>query len=469
MKIKEKISLENLMCLFIILCPVLDIISFLFRKNLNTTISPTTIVRPIIPIFVFIILFFKEKNKKNKILVISAYVVYSIIHLIIFQKINNESSYGNITNEMQYLVNYGIMIINLYIFYTLPKCKEKTGNSVLISITIYIISIFFSIITKTSSYTYLEGIGYKGYFESGNSLCTVLLLGLCIILGDFKLRDLKKLILIMFTGIYLTMLSGMRTGLLGFGLIVAIFIISTFLINIRENKKFSKKQIVIISVLIILAIVMIALLGSETIERRKLLKQNEASNIDEETGEERFVTGDILNIYKKIQSGKIDENYMSEAEKRAIVKFCDYAQKTKLSNVNLRKQQLIYNIILVKEQKNPILILFGNGYKNQTGELVMEMELPALICNFGIIGFILYFGPFAIITVKAIYKALKNRKKIKIDTIMNLFGILLAVGLSCFSGYVFFNLSSMTMVIILCTQLSPIKNRPQVGNLAPPQ
>ena len=118
MKIKEKISLENLMCLFIILCPVLDIISFLFRKNLNTTISPTTIVRPIIPIFVFIILFFKEKNKKNKILVISAYVVYSIIHLIIFQKINNESSYGNITNEMQYLVNYGIMIINLYIFYT---------------------------------------------------------------------------------------------------------------------------------------------------------------------------------------------------------------------------------------------------------------------------------------------------------------------------------------------------------------
>ena len=29
----------------------------------------------------------------------------------------------------------------------------------------------------------------------------------------------------------------------------------------------------------------------------------------------------ILNIYKKIQSGTIEENYMSEAEKRAIVKF----------------------------------------------------------------------------------------------------------------------------------------------------
>ena len=103
-----------------------------------------------------------------------------------------------------------------------------------------------------------------------------------------------------------------------------------------------------------------------------------------------------------------------------------------------------------------MLILFGNGYKNQTGELVMEMELPAMVCNFGVIGLILYFGPFAVIIVRAFWQALENRKEIKIDTVMNLFGMLLAVGLSCFSGYVFFNLSSMTMVIILCTQLGPL-------------
>ena len=339
--------------------------------------------------------------------------------------------------------------MNLYLFFTVIKDKGKLQNSVLISVAIYIVSLYFSIITKTSSHTYLEEIGYKGYFESGNSLCTVLLLGLCIIFGDFKLKDWKKLILIILTGIYLTMLSGMRTGLFGFGLIVAVFILGKFFINIRDNVKFTKKQITVIVMAIIVSIIMITLLGSQTIERRKLLKQNEITNVDEETGEARFVTGDILNIYKKIQSGTIEENYMSEAEKRAIVKFCDYAKKTNLSNVNLRKQQLIYNIILVKEQKNPLLILFGNGYKNQTGELVMEMELPAFICNFGVIGFILYFGPFAVIIGGAILQALKNRKEIKIDTVMNLFGMLLAVGLSCFSGYVFFNLSSMTMTIIL--------------------
>ena len=451
MKIKEKLTLENLMYLFVIFCPLLDIISFLFRNYFDTSISPTTLLRPLIPCIVFVILFFKEKNKGKKILAGLVYLIYSAIHLIIFQKLHNGSSYGNITNEMQYLINYGMMIMNLYLFFTVIKDKGKLQNSVLISVAIYIVSLYFSIITKTSSHTYLEEIGYKGYFESGNSLCTVLLLGLCIIFGDFKLKDWKKLILIIFTGIYLTMLSGMRTGLFGFALIVATFILGKFIINIRDNVKFSKKQIIIVSVFIIIAIILITILGSQTIERRKLLKQNEITNVDEETGEARFVTGDILNIYKKIQSGTIEENYMSEAEKRAIVKFCDYAKKTNLSNVNLRKQQLIYNIILVKEQKNPLLILFGNGYKNQTGELVMEMELPAFICNFGVIGFILYFGPFAVIIGGAIWQALKNRKEIKIDTVMNLFGMLLAVGLSCFSGYVFFNLSSMTMVIILCT------------------
>ena len=267
--------------------------------------------------------------------------------------------------------------------------------------------------------------------------------------GDLNLKDWKKLILIILTGIYLSMLSGMRTGLFGFSLIIAVFILGKFFINIRDNVKFTKKQIAVIVIAIIISIIMIAFLGSQTIERRKLLKENENTNIDEETGEARFVTGDILNLYKKIQNDEIDENYMSEAEKRAIVKFCDYAKKTNLSNVNLRKQQLIYNIILVKEQKNPLLILFGNGYKNQTGELVMEMELPAFVCNFGIVGFILYFGPFAVIICGAFWKALKNRKEIKIDTVMNLFGMLLAVGLACFSGYVFFNLSSMTMVIII--------------------
>ena len=63
-KIKQKITIENVLCLFIILCPVLDMVSFIFRNALNTNYSPSTFIRPIIPICVAIFIFIKCKFKR---------------------------------------------------------------------------------------------------------------------------------------------------------------------------------------------------------------------------------------------------------------------------------------------------------------------------------------------------------------------------------------------------------------------
>ena len=246
----------------------------------------------------------------------------------------------------------------------------------------------------------------------------------------------------------------MRTGLFGFTIAIAIWIIGKFFIAIREKAYFNKKQIIIITFGILLFVILTFILGARTLERRKLLKENEINNFDEDTQSIRYVTGDILDIYKKIQSNDISDDYMTEAEKKAIIDLCEYAEKHKISNVDLRKQQLMYNMFLVKEQKNILLILFGNGYKNQTGELVMEMEIPALICNFGLIGFVLYLGPILYLIILSLYRKLKRIKEIKIEQIMYLTGCGLALLLSGISGYVFFNFSSMTMAIMLIFLIS---------------
>ena len=447
---KKKITLENLICLFILLCPILDIVSFLFRNYFNVTFSPSTLLRPIIPIICFIILFFKEKNKKQKIIISFIYLIYSIIHLMIFQKLHNGSSYGNIKNEFQYIINYSFLIINLYLFFKLIKDKKKINKIIFIILMIYIFSLFFSIITKTSTTTYLEGIGYKGYFESGNSLCTVLLLSICVLLSDFNLRDYKKIILIILAGIYLCVFSGMRTGLFGFSLIIFIYVISKLFINIKLNVIISKTKIILITSFLIITVVSIFIFGSNMLQRRKMLKEEAEKNIDQETMEPRRVTGDILEIYKKIRDGKLEDGFMSDEEKNAIVDLYNFAEKVKLSNVgNLRKLQIIYNVFLIKEQKNIAFILFGNGYKNQTGELVVEMEVPSMLLNFGIFGFILYFGPFLIIISYSLYKIIINRKKLDIELIMYFIGTGLAMALSTLSGYVYFNFSSMTITILL--------------------
>lgn len=445
----KKIELEDILYLFIILCPVLDICSFLYRNIFNTNFSPSTIIRPIIPIVLFVILFFKEKNKKEKIIFSLIYFVYSIIHLLIFQKLHNQSSYGNFFNEAQYVINYSLMIINLYLFIRLAKNKVKINKAIFVSLTIYIISLFISIITKTSSSTYLEGIGYKGYFESGNSLCTVIVLSLFIIMANTTKKDLTNISLIIFSGIYLSFFSGMRTGLFGFIIVIFVYIVANLFNILKSNIKITKKQISILCVIIICFIIIVTFLGSKTLERRKFLKNSQQNNIDMQTGQVRYVTGDILDIYKKIQNKEIDNTYMSSDEQNSIIRLCDFANRIKLSNVNLRKQQLIYNVFLQLEQKNPILILFGNGYKNQTGELVMEMESLAILINFGVVGFVLYLGPFLYIMVIGLHYGIKNRNKISITYVMYIFGIVLAFALSTFSGYVYFNFSSMTITIVL--------------------
>src|SRR5699024_8415809 len=59
--------------------------------------------------------------------------------------------------------------------------------SILIMCAIYIVSIYISILTGTSSYTYAEEqIGYKGWIESGNSLSAILCISTFLILPLIK-------------------------------------------------------------------------------------------------------------------------------------------------------------------------------------------------------------------------------------------------------------------------------------------
>ena len=79
----------------------------------------------------------------------------------------------------------------------------------------------------------------------------------------------------------------------------------------------------------------------------------------------------------------------------------------------------------------------------------MEMEAVAILLNFGIIGFILYLGPFIFILGNIVYLTLKNREIIDKNIIMYITGLSLGLALSTLAGYVFFNQSSMIMMCVI--------------------
>lgn len=467
-------TMENILCLFIIVCPILDVASFLFRNYFNTFFSISTILRPIIPIIAIMYIFFKDKIKPQMIIVAMVYVVYAICHMYIFHVLKSGCSYGNELRELQYLVNYTFMIINLfiYIYFFAVKNREneikeqdkgrtvnKLKTSILISLTLYIVFMYLALITGTSSFTYGEAkIGYKGWFESGNSIGTIMILSLFIILpmigkkNNVAIRIWAFMVTVL-VGAYLTTLLGTRTGLLGFALAIVAYAGLSFIHGLLHNKSVNKKIIIAVVIAFIIIGVAVAIFGSKTIDRRKQLQNRESEIYDDMIGQNSHVTGDILSLVKQIKSGTLDENYMSEDMQKTIMDLYNTANEKQIPYTNMRTLQFIYHSTLVKNQNSIPMLLFGNGYMTHFYEMIFEMEVPAFLYNFGVIGFFLYFMPFLAIAVYGAYTVIKHIKEVSVEFVMVVAGLWLAIIISFLSGYTFFNSSTMMIIIVLATLL----------------
>ena len=193
--------------------------------------------------------------------------------------------------------------------------------------------------------------------------------------------------------------------------------------------------------------------GSTTLQRRKHLRDIENNIIDESNNQTSHITGSLLEIKENIDNATLEEGYMNEEQKKSIIDLYDTANRLKIKNNDQRMQQLIYHVALIKNQHDLTYIMFGNGYVTSFRELVLEMEIPAFLFNFGIIGFILYFVPFLGIWIYGFYKGIKNIQKIDSTYLILFIGCSFVFVLSFFAGYTFFNSSNMIIIIVLNTLL----------------
>lgn len=457
---RTKMEISSFLYLYIIICPILDCTSFIFRNALNTNISPSTIIRPLFVIIACLYIFITNK-KQRKIFILAGitYGIYALAHLYIFTIVKNNSSYSGIMHELQYLVNYTFMVLNLYVYiYTFAKSEnsDKLYKCVLLSISIYTISLYISMITGTLSNTYmLEGMGYKGWFESGNSLSAILVLSMFILLNIFGKNTISPKIkictglVIVAVGVYSVLLIGTRVGLYGFILVIGIYGILQLIFHLIHKK--NVKQTLMISAILFTIVVIglasiLTVFESNTLERRKKVEEM-ANEVVDEANEKVHITGDMFEIKNKIENGTLEEDYMSEEQRQAVLSLNEIATKYDLSVKQMRSLQLIYNVELAKNQSNLIYKLFGNGYVSQYMEMILEMELLAILINFGIYGFILYLMPFIVVYGYSLYSGIKNIKKIDAEYMMLIAGGGFAFVLSLLSGYIFFS-ASTTMIII---------------------
>ena len=222
-KTKEKgyIIAQNLMYLYIILCPIFDMASYIYRnyivKQESISVNPITLLRPIIPMIILMIIFFKVSlAEKIQILFLGLLnILYIYIHSLIF--IEYKTYFGSrvLVDEIRIIINYVFAIINVYLMFKLffRRNTDKLKIAIAIMTGLYITSILFSIVFKISPNTYTEGIGQKGFFETGNSLSIILLLAVGLLLTTIKLKGRYIYIgITIITSIYLLFIMGSRTG-----------------------------------------------------------------------------------------------------------------------------------------------------------------------------------------------------------------------------------------------------------------
>ena len=442
----NKMNKEKWLYTFILLNPIYDILSSLFNYY-GFSYSLSTLLRPIIPLLMIIYIFFTDRTVRKKLLILgSIYVSYVVTHLYLYNNIKTGISYGNLLHEFQYLINYTYLIFTFLLFlYIFFKRENKLKDTLFYNILFYIVTIYISIITNTSFPSYVEGIGYRGWFNTSGAVGSILIISLFVLLPYLVKKEIKvgyKYFFIFIIAFYLCFLIGSRVGLYGSVLAMGSFILYNILFNLFKRKKIrinKKNRFLIIGGCLVI-VIMISLFGSYTLERRLQL--------DNITDKEIHIAYDLMDIRTAIINNTIEKNYMSNDQIRALHSLYEHANRINLPNVDMRKQQLIYHTYLYQYQKSVPLKLFGNGYLANFGALTLEMEGIALLFNFGIIGFVLYAMPFLSIFIYALYIGVQNIRKIDVEYMMYISGVFISYAISLMAGHVYFNTSVMPVIII---------------------
>ena len=90
--------------------------------------------------------------------------------------------------------------------------------------------------------------------------------------------------------------------------------------------------------------------------------------------------------------------------------------------------------IAKKAIKNTSLYSGQEKTKKYYREMIFEMEIPAFLYNFGVIGFFLYCMPFLFIALYGVYVLIKKVKHVSVEYAMAVAGLCFAIAISFFQN-----------------------------------
>ena len=409
-----KKNFNTLLIIFILLQPILDLITGFGIHIWKMDITIGIIIRMIFLLVILYSVMFVYKKKQNWLYygILIVYGLLYVLGIILFK-----DGVG-LFSEIQGLCRvfyFPVLLIALYSIKDKIKISKMTLMVVLVT---YLVCILVPNCLNLGFETYeITKAGTLGFFNSANEISGIISqLTPIMILIFVSSKKIIPAVIISCIYLYVILTIGTKTPLLSLGITI-FFTYLWFIYNAVKVKKYKRIGISLIA-LVLFTIALILILPKTTFYK---------------------------NIETHLNYLKLD-NVTEVFEDEKLVDHFIFSSRLKF--MKERQQDYMDGNIYQK--------LFGIGYLNNQKEAkAVEMDYFDIYYNHGIIGFILFFGMYGYF----FYLIMKERRKLDFEQYMLYISILLSIFLSFFTGHIITAPAVSILVTVLLLMLVKQKKK----------
>ena len=409
-----KKNFNTLLIIFILLQPILDLITGFGIHIWKMDITIGIIIRMIFLLVILYSVMFVYKKKQNWLYygILIVYGLLYVLGIILFK-----DGVG-LFSEIQGLCRvfyFPVLLIALYSIKDEIKISKMTLMVVLVT---YLVCILVPNCLNLGFETYeITKAGTLGFFNSANEISGIIsLLTPIMILIFVSSKKIIPAVIISCIYLYVILTIGTKTPLLSLGITI-FFTYLWFIYNAVKVKKYKRIGISLIA-LVLFTTALILILPKTTFYK---------------------------NIETHLNYLKLD-NVTEVFEDEKLVDHFIFSSRLKF--MKERQQDYMDGNVYQK--------LFGIGYLNNQKEAkAVEMDYFDIYYNHGIIGFILFFGIYGYF----FYLIMKERRKLEFEQYMLYISILLSIFLSFFTGHIITAPAVSILVTVLLLMLVKQKKK----------
>ncbi len=484
--------LLNITCIFIMLQPIFDLLSYLHIRG-HLPIGISTFGKPLIIgiVNIALVLLYKKQIWRCA-LTYGAYLILMIVHTLLLNNMLIETSV--ILHEIRFMINILYLLVcyhDMRILYEEAPDKEKIFSifkkTLLITFGLYIFLYLLSVVTGTASMTYEYSDylkkGFKGWMDSGqifgHALCICLpFLFYTILNNKIKNRVLNIVskLAIAFPVLVLCLIGTKVSYYIA--IIVAVFQVVIELFFLVKDKKINHLVNSIICIVCAVACVLVYPITpvkiNTDINNSVLLNTPDSNTIDQIIKVEIDKQSAYIPSIKDSEIGSsgsgslagnetnpnnpAGNNKLSEAQKNAewTMKALSVLQQKyadgELHPSDMRNKQLVFSWekFSFADLKYK---LFGIGYVIHD-DLAIERDVMCMLFCFGIVGFLIVLLRPILIWFKAVFSILRRPLKVKMSHLCLFEGFSMFFFISWYAGATFIYTTVAIFVALLMVLLN---------------